>query len=244
MRDFNRDRGSRDRRGGGFGGGRSSGRGGSFGGGRPEMHRATCAECGASCEVPFKPTGDKPVYCSNCFAGRENSNPRGSNDRDFSRSRGSRDRDFSKPSFGDRDRQMFKVVCDECGKDCEVPFKPSPDKPVYCDECFGKGDGSRKGSGKNGSSDKQFELLNAKLDKLIDILTPKNNVIKLSSEKKEEVKKNDAKEEVKKVEVKKVDKKKNIGKEAKKVISKPVKKELKKTATPKVKTTKKTIKKK
>lgn len=31
------------------------------------MHSAVCAKCGERCEVPFRPTGDKPVYCSNCF---------------------------------------------------------------------------------------------------------------------------------------------------------------------------------
>jgi CxxC-x17-CxxC domain-containing protein len=59
---------------GGFGGGRGGGR--SFGGGRDggferrrplEMHEVTCSKCGKQCEVPFKPTGDKPVYCSDCF---------------------------------------------------------------------------------------------------------------------------------------------------------------------------------
>lgn len=73
-----RDRGDRggfgggDRGRGGFGGG-DRGRGG-FGGrdaGAPRtMHKATCAECGKVCEVPFKPTGEKPVFCSNCFAQR------------------------------------------------------------------------------------------------------------------------------------------------------------------------------
>jgi CxxC-x17-CxxC domain-containing protein len=29
--------------------------------------QATCASCGQSCEVPFKPSGEKPVYCRNCF---------------------------------------------------------------------------------------------------------------------------------------------------------------------------------
>jgi CxxC-x17-CxxC domain-containing protein len=33
-----------------------------------QMHRATCAKCGAICEVPFKPTSRKPVYCKNCFS--------------------------------------------------------------------------------------------------------------------------------------------------------------------------------
>jgi CxxC-x17-CxxC domain-containing protein len=39
------------------------------GGGRPqrESHEAVCAECGAQTTVPFKPTGDRPVYCRDCF---------------------------------------------------------------------------------------------------------------------------------------------------------------------------------
>ncbi len=37
--------------------------------GRPrETFRATCDSCGASCEVPFRPTGERPVYCRECFA--------------------------------------------------------------------------------------------------------------------------------------------------------------------------------
>ena len=32
-----------------------------------EMHKATCSECGQECEVPFKPTEGKPVYCTACF---------------------------------------------------------------------------------------------------------------------------------------------------------------------------------
>ena len=31
------------------------------------MFSAQCASCGDKCEVPFRPTGDKPVYCSSCF---------------------------------------------------------------------------------------------------------------------------------------------------------------------------------
>lgn len=42
--------------------------GGSRGGGqRREMHPATCAECGKETQVPFRPSGDRPVYCSDCF---------------------------------------------------------------------------------------------------------------------------------------------------------------------------------
>jgi len=35
-----------------------------------EMHKAVCADCGAECEVPFKPSGDRPVYCRECWAKR------------------------------------------------------------------------------------------------------------------------------------------------------------------------------
>ena len=35
-------------------------------------------------------------------------------------------------------RQMYAVICYDCGKDTEIPFKPSGDRPVYCKECFAK----------------------------------------------------------------------------------------------------------
>ena len=35
-------------------------------------------------------------------------------------------------------RPMFAIVCFQCGKDCEIPFKPAPGRPVYCPECFAK----------------------------------------------------------------------------------------------------------
>ena len=99
--------GGRDRDGGGrggYGGGRGGGGRGGFGGGRGgfgggrdrerrplEMHEVTCAKCGRQCEVPFKPTGDKPVYCRECF----NKDGDSGGSRDF----GSRNR------YGGGDRQ-------------------------------------------------------------------------------------------------------------------------------------------
>ena len=35
-----------------------------------------------------------------------------------------------------RERQMFSVVCGQCGKDAQVPFQPRGDRPVYCSTCF------------------------------------------------------------------------------------------------------------
>jgi CxxC-x17-CxxC domain-containing protein len=41
--------------------------------------------------------------------------------------------------FRDREpREMHKAVCDECKKECEVPFKPTEGRPVYCKDCFAK----------------------------------------------------------------------------------------------------------
>ena len=54
------------RSGGGFGGG-SGGFRRSFNDGPREMHKAVCSECKQECEVPFKPTEGKPVYCRECF---------------------------------------------------------------------------------------------------------------------------------------------------------------------------------
>ena len=39
---------------------------------------------------------------------------------------------------GFRERSLTQVICAECGTECEVPFKPSADRPVYCRECFAK----------------------------------------------------------------------------------------------------------
>lgn len=37
---------------------------------------------------------------------------------------------------GPRERIMYKAVCADCCKNCEVPFRPTEDRPVYCKECF------------------------------------------------------------------------------------------------------------
>ena len=43
---------------------------GGYDSGPREMHAVVCAECGKDTEVPFLPTGDRPVYCSDCFRSR------------------------------------------------------------------------------------------------------------------------------------------------------------------------------
>ena len=39
---------------------------------------------------------------------------------------------------GYRERTLYKVICADCNKECEVPFRPSGDRPVYCKECFSR----------------------------------------------------------------------------------------------------------
>ena len=65
-------------------------------GGKVFMHKATCAECGDMCQVPFKPNGTKPVLCSTSFQKSSGSAPsRSFSDRRAPASAGS--------GFGDRD---------------------------------------------------------------------------------------------------------------------------------------------
>lgn len=169
---FNRDnkfgggRGGRDRGRREFGGGRDLG--------RPEMHQAVCSDCGETCEIPFRPSGDRPVYCSDCF--RNHGDERGGrSERSTGGDRGGRS-NFS-------DKRLFDAVCDKCGNDCQVPFRPTPGKPVFCDQCFTKensgGNSHRNNDGekKNDHSKEQFDLLNAKLDKIIKALTVATPVV-------------------------------------------------------------------
>jgi CxxC-x17-CxxC domain-containing protein len=121
--------------------------------------QATCSKCGSSCEVPFRPAPGKPVFCNNCFKRDERPGK-------FEK------RDFGNSSFAEK--RMFEATCAECGNRCEVPFKPTGEKPVYCSQCFkgAKGDTfspSPRHEAPSGGSD-QFTQLNTKLDKIIRAL--------------------------------------------------------------------------
>lgn len=144
---------------------------------RPQMYEATCSDCGKRCEVPFKPAGDKPIYCSQCFTNH-----------------GGSSRSDSRPERGDRerprrsDRPMFDATCSTCGKRFELPFRPTGEKPVYCSQCFEKEGGSssvsRSTSVPTNQYKEQFDVLNAKLDRILKVLTP---IVSVKEEKKEVV---------------------------------------------------------
>jgi CxxC-x17-CxxC domain-containing protein len=111
------------------------------------MFDAVCDDCGKDCKVPFKPTGGKPIYCSRCFEKYD-------------------DKNNSKPRRNTRrsnDKEMFSAVCDKCGKNCKVPFKPSNDKPIYCSDCF-----EQKQS--KGDNTELLEKIDKKLDYIVETL--------------------------------------------------------------------------
>jgi CxxC-x17-CxxC domain-containing protein len=80
----------------------------------------------------------------------------------------------------DRKTEMFDAVCDECGKDCKVPFKPTSGKPIYCSDCFEKHDPKKNsdsrrprrdyGNNKGQDNTKLLEEINSKLDYVIETL--------------------------------------------------------------------------
>jgi len=77
-------------------------------------------------------------------------------------------RNFSKNN--DRDRrfdsrkegrpEMFKAICADCGKPCEIPFKPNNSRPVFCSTCF-----SEHSEGSDHSDFKKKEMFEATCDK-------------------------------------------------------------------------------
>lgn len=98
-------------------------------------------------------------------------------------------RGFDRPQRGG-DREMFKATCSNCGKECEVPFRPTNGKPVYCSDCFEKMGGRRNESPRSeyprpersdfrsqpqapGIGSAQLDALNSKLDRIISLLEPK-----------------------------------------------------------------------
>lgn len=188
---------------GGFGGGRPSFGGGRSGGDR-QMHTATCSDCGNECQVPFRPTGEKPVFCSSCFEKHDGGGIRSN--------RFGGDRHERRERSRSEDREMFTAVCDKCAEECQVPFRPTPGKPIFCDNCFEKtSDRSGKSSG-NAEILEQIKLLNEKIDNLINTLTEapvkkekktKTETVKEPKAKKEKATKKVVAKKEKKVTVKK-----------------------------------------
>lgn len=87
-----------------------------------QMFDVTCSNCGQPTQVPFQPSGDRPVYCRDCFQ----------------KARGGERRGGGSAGGPRGDRPMFDAVCATCGQPTKVPFQPSGDRPVYCREHYNR----------------------------------------------------------------------------------------------------------
>lgn len=79
----------------------------------------TCSQCNvAITQLPFMPSGDKPLLCRDCLRAKKAT---------------------GFPSRGARPMKVMVAVdinCSECGKHIsELPFQPTNGKPVYCFDC-------------------------------------------------------------------------------------------------------------
>lgn len=108
----------------------------------------TCRECGQAFtftagEQDFYASRgfSEPTRCGDCRAARRAERDRGSYDS------GSGYQTSSAPRAP---RQMFDAVCTGCGNIAQVPFQPSPEKPVYCSTCFEQRRGANTGRGAGG----------------------------------------------------------------------------------------------
>ena len=101
---------------------------------RPQMFSAVCSECNRTCEVPFRPTGDRPVFCNDCFSNKRGSSQGGHPRRDASPARGFPQRDFtqltpsSKPPTEDKRINELKQQLDAVNKklDTIIEMMKSP----------------------------------------------------------------------------------------------------------------------
>lgn len=157
--------------------------------------------------------------------------------------------DFQKKAWGERDsgnkeQMKYQALCSECGKRCEVPFRPVNGKPVFCNECFaakrGGGDrlpaklhyASKGGEGNNDALKREIREMNMKIDRIMRAVeslsgTGPKPVLIEETPKKEEKKAVDAMELKKVLDQatgKEVSKNKAEKKEVKPVSKKPAKK--------------------
>ena len=88
---------------------------------------------------------DKSIQCSDCGASFAFT----STEQEYFASRGFTNepkrclpcrqaRKSERGGYSGSQRGMFPVVCAQCGKDTQVPFKPREGNPVYCSECYSK----------------------------------------------------------------------------------------------------------
>ena len=75
------------------------------------------------------------ISTSPSFEEHQKNRSSGRSSRNF-RSDGRSSRGRDRGGRGRKEVEMTKVICSSCGIECEVPFKPTSSKPVYCSNCY------------------------------------------------------------------------------------------------------------
>jgi len=127
---------------------------------RPQMHQATCSKCGKSCFVPFTPTGNRPIFCTDCFKTEGGAGSQRSEGR------------ISRPSS---DKPMYDAICEKCGNRCRIPFQPRPGRQFHCSHCFEQIEKGEKGLPENPRIQEQLDGINIKLGKILQLLNAKTS---------------------------------------------------------------------
>ncbi len=120
-----------------------------------EMHQATCSQCGKDCQVPFRPTGDKPVYCSDCYEKLGNN----SNSWSYGDDRPQR------PSYGDRNSGGNRSF--------------SNNRDFGGGRNFSNNRGTENRSFSKPTDNRQMEMVAKKLDRIIELLEGQRPVAKM-----------------------------------------------------------------
>lgn len=93
----------------------------------------TCSDCGATFVFT---TGEQEFFATRGFTNEPKRCPECRRTRKSER--GGRSHDSGEGSFRSAPRQTYPAVCASCGVETQVPFRPRGDRPVYCNDCFGK----------------------------------------------------------------------------------------------------------
>ena len=82
----------------------------------PKVEEVVSEEPKAEKEVPETPKTEKPVDAPAAL----------------------KDEEATPAGVDQSGRQLYNITCSACGKQAQVPFKPSGDRPVYCRDCYMK----------------------------------------------------------------------------------------------------------
>ena len=73
----------------------------------------------------------EPRRCASCRASRKAARGDGGGSSGGYSSGG-----YSSGGYDRGPREMFSATCSSCGREAQVPFRPTSGKPVYCNDCF------------------------------------------------------------------------------------------------------------